>query len=133
MILFMTLILASCVGSIEDKQKSRVNVDTIDVDTSTTNYSSDADMFTVMREYNITLDNNKQLKDSLLIVNKQIQLLNKEIIKYKEINSNSCVDVRENLAVAEYKLLRIREYNRIAKQGNNIKFLRGWIIRVLDK
>lgn len=38
----------------------------------------------------------------------------------------------EKLFIAEYKLERIREYNRIAAQGNNITFLRGWINRVLN-
>lgn len=36
------------------------------------------------------------------------------------------------LQVANYKLERIRYYNDIAKRGNNIRFLRGWINRVLD-
>lgn len=35
------------------------------------------------------------------------------------------------LFVAKYKLERIRYYNDIAKKGNNIKYLRGWINRVL--
>lgn len=36
------------------------------------------------------------------------------------------------LQVASYKLERIRYYNDVAKRGNNIRFLRGWINRVLD-
>lgn len=36
-----------------------------------------------------------------------------------------------DLFVANYKLARIKEYNRIAAKGNNIKYLRGWINRVL--
>ena len=32
-----------------------------------------------------------------------------------------------------YKLERIRYYNDIAKNGNNIKYLRGWINRVLNE
>lgn len=36
------------------------------------------------------------------------------------------------LQVTNYKLERIRYYNDVAKRGNNIKFLRGWINRVLD-
>lgn len=38
----------------------------------------------------------------------------------------------EELFIANYKLERIREYNRIAQYDNNIKFLRGWINRVLN-
>ena len=37
------------------------------------------------------------------------------------------------LFVAKYKLERIRYYNEIAGKGNNIKFLRGWINRVLNE
>lgn len=36
------------------------------------------------------------------------------------------------LFVAKYKLERIRYYNNIAAKGNNIKYLRGWINRVLN-
>lgn len=37
----------------------------------------------------------------------------------------------EDLFVANYKLARIKYYNSIAAKGNNIKYLRGWINRVL--
>ena len=47
-----------------------------------------------------------------------------------EINDSLRI-VGEQAKVAEYKLLRIAEYNRIAAQRNNIKYLRGWIARVL--
>lgn len=39
----------------------------------------------------------------------------------------------EDLIVAKYKLERIRYYNSIAAKGNNIKYLRGWINRVLNE
>lgn len=39
----------------------------------------------------------------------------------------------EELIVANYKLERIRYYNNIAAKGNNIKYLRGWINRVLNE
>lgn len=38
----------------------------------------------------------------------------------------------ENLFIAKYKLARIKYYNDIAAKGNNIKYLRGWINRVLN-
>ena len=41
--------------------------------------------------------------------------------------------VSEELKIATFKLERIREYNRIAGNGNNIKYLRGWINRVLNE
>lgn len=39
----------------------------------------------------------------------------------------------ENLFIANYKLGRIKRYNEIAAKGNNIKYLRGWINRVLNE
>lgn len=61
---------------------------------------------------------------------------------YSRITNDSLTDIcrtqkyvidslEEELLIANYKLERIREYNRIAAQGNNITFLRGWINRVL--
>jgi len=43
------------------------------------------------------------------------------------------IEDNEALLEANYKLERIRYYNNIAGKKNNIKFLRGWINRVLDK
>ena len=39
----------------------------------------------------------------------------------------------EDLFIANYKLGRIKRYNEIAAKGNNIKYLRGWINRVLNE
>ena len=39
----------------------------------------------------------------------------------------------EDLFVAKYKLGRIKYYNDIAAKSNNIKYLRGWINRVLNQ
>lgn len=41
--------------------------------------------------------------------------------------------LNEKLFVANYKLTRIKRYNEIAAKGNNIKYLRGWINRVLNE
>lgn len=43
-----------------------------------------------------------------------------------------CDSLKEELDVANFKLKRIEYYNDIAAKNNNIKFLRGWINRVLD-
>lgn len=40
--------------------------------------------------------------------------------------------IGEDLFVARYKLGRIKYYNEVAAKGNNIKYLRGWINRVLN-
>lgn len=47
--------------------------------------------------------------------------------------TNEIETVSEELQIATFKLERVREYNRIAGNGNNIKYLRGWINRVLDE
>lgn len=41
--------------------------------------------------------------------------------------------IGEDLFIAKYKLGRIKYYNDIAAKGNNIKYLRGWINRVLNE
>lgn len=41
--------------------------------------------------------------------------------------------IGENLFIARYKLARIKYYNDIAAKGNNIKYLRGWINRVINE
>lgn len=46
---------------------------------------------------------------------------------------NQIIKVEDELNIAIFKLERIRNYNEIAKNGNNIKYLRGWINRVLDE
>lgn len=92
---------------------------------------------------------NKELKD--IVENKEcyIHKLNEDIINYNievenykdsiviykdSINSliNELDSVNEELQINKIKIERIREYNRIAAQGNNIKFLRGWINRVIN-
>jgi hypothetical protein len=58
-----------------------------------------------------------------------------EKLKYDSIISeaeDSIEILNEELLVCYIKLDRIKEYNRIAAQGNNIIFLRGWINRVLN-
>lgn len=42
-----------------------------------------------------------------------------------------CDSLKSSLFESNYKLERIKYYNDIAKNGNNIKYLRGWINRVL--
>lgn len=56
----------------------------------------------------------------------------KEILKQTQDSLNAVRDTTaEDLFIARYKLGRIKYYNDIAKNGNNIRFLRGWINRVL--
>ena len=57
----------------------------------------------------------------------------REMLRRTQDSLNAVKDTTaEDLFVARYKLGRIKYYNDIAKNGNNAKFLRGWINRVLE-
>lgn len=68
--------------------------------------------------------------DSITIVNltEQLRRTQDSLNAYKADTA-----ISTELFVAKYKLERIRHYNEIAAKGNNIKFLRGWINRVLNE
>lgn len=63
---------------------------------------------------------------------KIIELEHKCNILQDSINNIKSVD-GEELFVAKYKLARIKYYTDIAGKGANLKYLRGWIYRVLNK
>ena len=67
--------------------------------------------------------------DSITIVNltEQLRRTQDSLNAYKADTAISA-----ELFVAKYKLERIRYYNNVAAKGNNIKYLRGWINRVLN-
>ena len=60
----------------------------------------------------------------------------KDSVTYYKCMYDECVllcdSLYEEIAVRDIKLARIAEYNRIAGQNNNIKYIRGWINRVLN-
>lgn len=63
-------------------------------------------------------------------------VLTKELLRRTQDSLNAYkadTTISAELFVAKYKLERIRYYNNIAAKGNNIKFLRGWINRVLNE
>lgn len=68
--------------------------------------------------------------DSITIVNltEQLRRTQDSLNAYKADTTISA-----ELFVAKYKLERIRYYNEIAAKGNNIKYLRGWLNRVLNE
>ena len=84
-------------------------------------------------------ENNEEIvlhyEDALQNVNIENENL-KDSINYYKGMYNECVllcdSLCEEIAVRDIKLARIAEYNRIAGQNNNIKYLRGWINRVLN-
>lgn len=76
--------------------------------------------------YNSTIDslNNEIRQDEELI-----QYYKNQVDSYEVLIDS----LYEDIDVYKIKLDRIKEYNRIAGQGNNITFLRGWINRVLNQ
>lgn len=76
-----------------------------------------------------------KLTTDVVTYNIEIENYKDSINLYKDsINSliNEFDSVNEELQINKIKIERIREYNKIAAQGNNIKFLRGWINRVIE-
>lgn len=74
-------------------------------------------------------------EDLLQNVNIENENLKDSVTYYKGMYSECvllCDSLCEEIAVRDIKLARIAEYNRIAGQNNNIKYLRGWINRVLN-
>lgn len=61
-----------------------------------------------------------------------IDSLKTELAKTKDSLRMIENNIGSDLFVANYKLGRIKYYNDIAK-GTNIKYLRGWIYRVLNE
>ena len=74
------------------------------------------------------------------VIERYIPIESTDSIVHKVNNTKYIIDSLQQandsltgkLQVANYKLERIRYYNDVAKRGNNIRFLRGWINRVLD-
>lgn len=75
-------------------------------------------------------------KDSIIILNIEIdslKLKESELLKTLNTCDSSNVAIRQELFVANYKLGRIKEYCEIVRKNNTqLKFLRGWIMRVLE-
>lgn len=75
------------------------------------------------------------VKDTISDTSNIIRIVNLE--RELQLTRDSLNSVRdsigEDLFVARYKLARIKYYNNIAAKSNNIKFLRGWINRVLNE
>ena len=74
-------------------------------------------------------------EDLLQNVNIENENLKDSVAYYKGMYDEYvllCDSLCEEIAVRDIKLARIAEYNRIAGQNNNIKYLRGWINRVLN-
>lgn len=74
----------------------------------------------------IIINNNSELINSVMIIN--------DSLKYKLFTKDDTINYyKEQYVVDKIKLQRIKYYNNIAAKGNNIKYLRGWINRVLNE
>ena len=64
-----------------------------------------------------------------------VKVVHRYVVDNTKVDSLELVidSLQEQLFIANYKLERIKYYNNIAKNGNNIKYLRGWINRVLNE
>lgn len=75
-------------------------------------------------------------KDSIIYLNNLIKIKNESYENYFE-SLRQCdsfnTNLRAELFIANYKLGRIKEYCELVRKDNTqIKFLRGWINRVLE-
>ena len=91
----------------------------------------------IIKEYETTIIYKDSVYNSIVdSLNNEIRQ-DEELIQYYKNQVDSyeiLVDsLYEDIDVYKIKLDRIKEYNRIAGQGNNITFLRGWINRVLNQ
>jgi hypothetical protein len=74
-------------------------------------------------------------RDTVIITAPYYSLMNQCDSLYCVIDSiqNLNSKLEKELNIALFKIDRIKEYNRIAGNGNNIKYLRGWINRTLNE
>lgn len=76
----------------------------------------------------IPIHDTVEVENTIKIIN-----LQRELDLIRDSLNNIKDSLGEDLFVAKYKLGRIKYYNDIAAKGNNIKYLRGWINRVLNE
>lgn len=71
-----------------------------------------------------------EIVDSARIVELEnvLQLIRDSLNVYKHDTT-----ISEDEFILRFKLERIRYYNECARKGNNAKYLRGWIDRVLNE
>lgn len=64
-----------------------------------------------------------------------VKVIDKYVVDNTKVDSLETVidSLQEQLFITKYKIERIKYYNNVAKNGNNIKYLRGWINRVLNE
>lgn len=73
----------------------------------------------------------KELENKCIVLQDSLNMMKDSINTIKHDFAVMKDSVDEELFVSKYKFARIKYYTDIAAKGNNIKFLRGWIYRVL--
>lgn len=73
--------------------------------------------------------------DTVIVTAPNYQIMKQRDSLYHIVDSIQTLNskLEEELNIALFKIDRIKEYNRIAGNGNNIKYLRGWINRTLNE
>lgn len=109
------------------------------ISSSVKSYNKTTKYKNISEEYKVIINEKNdciyELNEKLIIQNIEIENYKDSIVLYNDsINFliNELDSINEELQINKIKIERIREYNRIAAQGNNIKFLRGWINRVIE-
>lgn len=112
----MAIIVYSCTSNKVNVPQIIKEKDTIEIN----NYQKQIDSLEII------INNNSELINSVMIIN--------DSLKHKLLAKDDTVNYyKEQYVVDDIKLKRIKYYNDIAAKGNNIKYLRGWINRVLNE
>lgn len=112
----MAIIVYSCTSNKVNVPQIIKEKDTIEIN----NYQKQIDSLEII------INNNSELINSVMIIN--------DSLKHKLLTKDDTVNYyKEQYVVDDIKLKRIKYYNDIAAKGNNIKYLRGWINRVLNE
>lgn len=124
-IIIITGIMVSVISACNNKSKEII-FENSDIEIVDSDNSIEDSIENYINEINDLNENNK-IKDS--VYNKRIDSL---------LNSNYDLTLKTDSLKAEVlfrdlKLNRIRSYVEISKRGNNIKYLRCWILRVLNE
>ena len=79
------------------------------------------------------VDKIKELEDKCYLLQDSLNVIKNDFNVVKNDLNNTRDSLKEERFVSNYKFARIKYYTDIAAKGNNIKFLRGWIYRVLKE
>lgn len=120
LIVFIVITVMQSCASFKSPVEKKDTSDTVFVYVNDTIY-----LDSIVTDYEWRLDSIHVELEKTNLKNEELKYINDSLITINDI-------LYDEVTIANIKLARIKEYNRIAANGNNIKFLRGWINRVLD-